>query len=73
MSACADCGDRPAREGHPICFKCHLGGIRFGFRGGIEQFHNSTNHERETAAAKGIAQARSEGRDIEKLPAKATW
>lgn len=31
---CADCGAKPAQEGHSTCFRCRVLGVGFSFRGG---------------------------------------
>lgn len=72
-SHCTNCNERPARDGYTECFRCHIGGIRFGFVGGQAQFHDSTNKERGDDAEKHVNIARAEGRDIERLSEKATW
>jgi hypothetical protein len=60
---CEDCGSRFVEDAYPprrlICFKCHLKGIRLGFRHGKEDFHGPTIRERQQkivreAEAKGI-------------------
>lgn len=33
---CSECGAEHDREGRDVCFRCHVRGIRFGFRGSAQ-------------------------------------
>lgn len=70
--SCENCSesfetDEMPRRG-PVCFRCHLRGIRIGFTYGKEQFSGPTIGERQR---KAVADAEKSGRKIE--PVGTRW
>jgi hypothetical protein len=66
---CEECGKATTagaddmRRGE-LCYRCHLGGLSFGFRGakgGRESFHSETIKEVQDATVKGAAE---QGREV---------
>lgn len=67
---CENCGSEHDREGRDLCFRCHVQGIRFAFKGSVmpgrkgwnrtanewRQEHLGTTDERELAK-RGIERA----------------
>jgi hypothetical protein len=63
---CTECGRTFTFDVIPkrgaVCFKCHVGSIRFGFQQGQQMFHDKTIKEQEREI---IDSAKREGRNIE--------